>query len=221
MKRWPLVASFGLFLALCVSVAYWAMQFSKPPLRSVAAPPPATQPVVNLDAAAGLFGGRSTVAVASNFQLKGVVVSGNPALSIAILAADGKPAQAVKANAEVVPGVTVKEVHQRYVLLSEGGVAKRVDLPEDAKNASNTNSAMNAPVSPQPRQMAPQQAQMPPAQVQQPPAVEPAQQTDQASEQGENEIPGAVANMPPAGLQPGMNRRVPGQPPRPVSPQQR
>jgi general secretion pathway protein C len=223
MKRWPLVASFGLFLALCVSVAYWAMQFSKPPLRSVTAPPQTAQPMANLDAAAGLFGGRSTVAVASNFQLRGVVVSGNPALSIAILAADGKPAQAVRANAEVVPGVTVKEVHQRYVLLSEGGVAKRVDLPEDAKSASNTNPAMNTPVSTQPAQMAPQQAQMPPqpVQVQPPPAVEHVQQPDQASEQGDNEIPGAVVNPPPAGLQPGMNRRVPGQPLGPGSQQQR
>lgn len=133
MKRWPLIASFVLFIALCVSAAYWAMQLFKPPVRSVAAPPQTAQPVPKPDAAAGLFGGHSTAVVASNFQLKGVVVASNPAESVAILAANGKPAQAIRTNAEVVPGVTVKEVNRRYVLLSEGGVVKRVELPENAK----------------------------------------------------------------------------------------
>ena len=33
MKRLPLITSFVLFIALCVSAAYWAMQLFKPPLR--------------------------------------------------------------------------------------------------------------------------------------------------------------------------------------------
>jgi general secretion pathway protein C len=133
MKRWPLVTSFVLFIALCVSAAYWAMQLYKPPVRPVAAPPQTAQPVPKLDAAAGLFGGSSTAAVASNFQLKGVVVASNAADSVAILAANGRPARAIRTNEEVAPGVTVKEVNRRYVLLSEGGVIKKVDLPENAK----------------------------------------------------------------------------------------
>ena len=131
MKRWPLVATFVLFIAACVSAAYWAMQLFKPPVRPVAAPPQTVQTAPRLDAAAALFGGRLTIAVASNFQLKGVVVAGNAAESIAILAAVGKPAQVVKINEEVAPGIKVTEVHPRYVLLSEGGVVKRVELPED------------------------------------------------------------------------------------------
>lgn len=133
MKRWPLVATFVLFIAACVSAAYWAMQLFKPPVRPVAAPPQTVQIAPRLDAAAALFGGRPTIAVASNFQLKGVVVAGNAAESIAILAAGGKPAQVVKTNEEVAPGIKVTEVHPRYVLLSEGGVVKRVELPEDMK----------------------------------------------------------------------------------------
>lgn len=133
MKRLPLITTFVLFIALCVSAAYWAMQLLKPPLRAVASPPPSSRSAPSLDAAAGLLGGRSSFAVAGNFQLKGVVVGGNPAESVAIVAADGKPAQAIRLNAEVVPGVTVKEVHSRYVLLSEGGVVKRIELPENAK----------------------------------------------------------------------------------------
>jgi len=133
MKRWPLITSFALFIVLCASAAYWAMQLFKPPQRAVTAPLQSSQPAPRLDTAAGLLGGRASVAVASNFQLKGVVVASDPAESVAILAANGKPAQAVRTNAQVVPGVTVKEVHKRYVLLSENGAVKRVELPENAK----------------------------------------------------------------------------------------
>lgn len=132
MKRGPLVATFVLFIAVCVSAAYWAMQLFKPTLRPVAAPPQTAQYAPRQDAAA-LFGGHQTVAVASSFQLKGVVVASNAAESVAILAAGGRPAQAVRTNQEVVPGVTVKEVQQSHVMLLENGVIKRVELPEKAK----------------------------------------------------------------------------------------
>jgi general secretion pathway protein C len=133
MKRLPLVVSFVLFVALCASIAYWAMQMFKPPVRPVAAPPRAVQAEVKPEAAAALFGGGRTVAVASNYQLRGVVMSGTGSESVAIISADGKPAQAIRMNTELLPGVTVKEVHRDYVLLSEGGVTKRVELPESAK----------------------------------------------------------------------------------------
>jgi general secretion pathway protein C len=120
------------------------MQLFKPPMRAVAAPPQTKQPAPRLDAAAGLLGGHSNAVVASNFQLKGVVVASNPAESVAIMAANGKPAQAIRTNAEVVPGVTVKEVNRRYVLLSEGGVVKRVELPENAKAQMKAGISTNA-----------------------------------------------------------------------------
>ena len=133
MKTLPSITSFVLFIALCASTAYWAMQYFKPPQRAVAAAPLTTQSEVRLDAAAGLLGGRSSFTVASNYQLKGVVVAGNPAESVAILMTNGKPEQAVRAGAEVAPGVMVKEVHRSYVLLSEGGAVKRVELPPDTR----------------------------------------------------------------------------------------
>ena len=143
MKRLPSIISFILFIALCVSAAYWAMQLFKPPLRAVAAAPQTSQPAPRLDAAAGLLGGHSNAIVASNFQLKGAVVSSNPAESVAILSANGKPAHAIRTNQEVIQGVTVKEVNRRYVLLSEGGVIKRVELPETAKAQMKVGVAPN------------------------------------------------------------------------------
>lgn len=149
MKQLPLVASFILFIALCASLAYWGLQLFKPATREVAPPPAPALAEVRVDAAASLFGGRpAAVAVASNYELKGVVMSGTAGESAAILSADGKPAAAVPVGKEVMPGVTVKEVHPLYVLLSEHGLTKRVELPESAR--SQSNMLVTAPVSTSP-----------------------------------------------------------------------
>lgn len=179
-KRLPLIASFLLFIALCASIAYWALQLFKPPLRPVAAPPRVARADVSPDAAAVLFGGRpGKAAAASNYQLKGVIMSGTARDSVAILSADGKPAQAVSMGMEVTPGVSVKEVHDDYVLLSEGGVIKRVDLPESSKVQVNIASA--APVATQ----RPVMPGTPPASIQLP--LPPPTQTGQTS--GSSGIP--------------------------------
>lgn len=144
MKRLPLVASFVLFIALCVSLALWGMTLFKPAPRQVSAPPQAPRAEVRTDAAAAVFGGRpAAAAVATNFQLKGVVMSGTPGESVAILSADGKPAQSIREGKEAIPGVTVKEVHPLYVVLLDGGVSKRVELPESARGQNSM--VMGAP----------------------------------------------------------------------------
>jgi general secretion pathway protein C len=144
MKRWPLITSFILIIALCVSAVYWVMQLFKPAVRSVAAHTQTILPTPSLEAAAGLFGGHLNTVIASNFQLIGVIVASNPAESVAILAADGKPAQAIRVNAEVMLGVTVKEVNKHHVLLSEGGVIKQVELPEKTKAQIGVGLSTNA-----------------------------------------------------------------------------
>jgi general secretion pathway protein C len=162
MKRLPLLASFLLFIALCASAAYWGMQLFKPPLRAVAAPPRAAKADIRPEAAVALFGGKSGAVAASNYQLKGVIFSGSPHDSIAILSADGKPAQAIRVDTEVAPGVKIKEVHREYVLLTEGGVIKRVQLPESAKGqaglASTAPAPARTPVTPGPSQVVPGRA---------------------------------------------------------------
>ncbi|HEY4542238.1 MAG TPA: type II secretion system protein N [Noviherbaspirillum sp.] len=145
-KRWPLIASFLLFILLCVSAAYWGLQLFQPPPRPVAAPPRPAAPEISPQAAAALFGGGAGTAVASNYQLHGVIYAGTPRDSVAILSADGKPAQAVRAGTEVVPGVNVKEVHRGFVLLEESGTVKRVDLPDEAP--PDTSSVSPVPTRP-------------------------------------------------------------------------
>lgn len=166
MKRLPVIGSVLALALLSVSAAYWGLQLFKPPQRAIAAPPPPPPVALNIEAAKGLFGGQISVAAISNYQLKGVVASGGSG-SAAILAIDNKPSMAYGVGREVVSGVTVKEVHPKYVLLSEGGAIKRVDLPNDAGasssgimsmggnpgnagNAGNSGSPMLAPVQPSP-----------------------------------------------------------------------
>lgn len=127
MKQMPLVAAGSLFVAVCASAAYWGMPWFQPPVRPVVAAPNTPSPPPAIEAAAGLFGG-VPAAAAATFQLKGVIEDGPQ--GVAILVADGKPAQAVGVGQEVAPGVKVTEVHQRYVLLDDAGAVKRLELPD-------------------------------------------------------------------------------------------
>ena len=133
-KRLPLLLSLLALILLAASIAYWVLQLYKPEQRPLAAAPVATQPPPSPEAAATLFGGQPS-AVISNFQLTGVVSAG--ADSAVILVADGQPPKAVRIGREIAPGVTVAEVHRRYVMLSDGGVMKRVELAPDTGQSTS------------------------------------------------------------------------------------
>ncbi|MBW8899135.1 MAG: hypothetical protein JF619_13720, partial [Massilia sp.] len=118
MKRLPLLCTLLALVLLSASVAYWVLQLYKPAQRPLAAAPVASLPEPAIDAAAGLFGGQAAASVASNYQLTGVVAAGRE--SVAIIVADGGAPKALKLGKEVANGVTVAEVHPRYVMLSDG-----------------------------------------------------------------------------------------------------
>ena len=170
MKRLPILLSLFALVALSASIAYWVLQLYQPVQRPLAAAAAPSQPPPAIDAAATLFGGQAAAAVASNYQLTGVVAAGRE--SVAIIVADGGTPKALKLGKEVAAGVTVQEVHPRYVVLSDGGVPKRIELAVENKAAAN-----GAPVSPlpQPQQFQPQQPQpQPQVQPQQPqPGMQP------------------------------------------------
>jgi general secretion pathway protein C len=95
---------------------------------------------------------------------------------VAIIVAEGSPPKAIRMGKELVPGITLAEVHPRYVMLSDGGVMKRLDLAPDAKAAAPMGGpagvpapgAVTAPSSmtvPEPP-MAPGAVQQAPAQAQ-------------------------------------------------------
>ncbi|HEX7644201.1 MAG TPA: type II secretion system protein N [Burkholderiaceae bacterium] len=177
MKRLPLFLSFLLFLGVCMSGTYWTMQFIKPQNRQVAPLKSAERNDVSPEAVMNLFGGHLSVAAASNFQLKGVVVAKNEKESVAILAADGKPAEAVRVDTEVIPGVVVREVHKDYVMLSENGVMKRVELPASAPVGGGVPTFV--PMPPPPPMPQPAQVVQPVQAMQPPQPGQPAQETGQ------------------------------------------
>ena len=175
MKRLPLFLSFIAAVILSASLAYWALQLFPQAQRPLAVAPVEAAPEVRVDDAAALFGGQVLAAAASNYQLKGVLAATHARDSVAILAVEGKPAQALPVGKEVAPGVTVKEVRPAYVLLSEGGVTKRLELaPGKTGGAAGVAlPAQQAPIQPPPVQQPPVQ----PAPIQapqvQPPSTQP------------------------------------------------
>jgi general secretion pathway protein C len=133
-KRVPLLLSLLGVILLAASLAYWILQLYQPPQRPIAAVPVAQMPDPAIDAAATLFGGQMAVASAANYQLTGIVAAGRD--SAAIIVAEGAPPKALVVGKEVSPGVTLAEVHPRYVMLSDNGVMKRIDLAPDTKGAA-------------------------------------------------------------------------------------
>jgi general secretion pathway protein C len=133
-KRLPLLLSLLAVILLAASVAYWIMQLVQPPQRPIAAPPLAAMPDPTIDAAATLFGGQIATASAASYQLTGIVSAGRD--SVAIIVAEGSPPKALKVGRELAPGISLSEVHPRYVMLSDGGVMKRLELATDAKGAA-------------------------------------------------------------------------------------
>lgn len=131
MKRLPLLMSFVMFVLFCMSLSYWGMQVFKPKVRSVNAPINTNTTEPGEGQWGSLFGRNPLAeAVVSNYQLKGVVVAAHAKDSAAILSADGKPSQTVAVGKELSPGVTLQEVHQTHIVISEAGAIKRVDLPQ-------------------------------------------------------------------------------------------
>jgi general secretion pathway protein C len=195
MKRMPLLLTLLALVALSASIAYWVLQLYKPEQRPLAAAPVAVAPEPAVDAAATLFGGQAMAAVATNYQLTGVVAAGRN--SVAILVADGQPAKAFPVGKELSAGVIVKEVHPRYVMLSEGGILKRIELAVDAKPPADMNAPLPMDAPPPPAY--PQQGQPMAAQPRPMPqsGMTPEQQQQQQEQQEQQEPPQGPAEEPP------------------------
>ena len=130
MKRLPIIFSFLLFLALCASMTYWWLQWMAPATRPLIAPVAAERALPAMAAAANLFGGNAEAVPTVEVQLSGIIMAKRGADSLAIIALPGKPARALRVNAEVIEGLVIKQINPRNVVLSERGVDREVRLPE-------------------------------------------------------------------------------------------
>lgn len=223
MRRAPAIASFVLFLLLCASLAYWVLQWLAPPPRPVAAPPQAERALPPVAAAANLFGGHQQAAGMANVQLRGIIRAGNSRGSVAIIAAEGKPVRALGIDAEVLPGLTVKKIGARSVLLSDRGAERELVLPAFAAQESamsnlpgRTPEPPPPPQPPPPQQQAPQQPSPPQQQQapqqqapQPPPQVQPAQPTASGPSSGGTTAAGGPAQPPNAQANTAFGQRLP------------
>lgn len=211
MKRLPLLFTLLALIFLAVSATYWGMQLYKPQQRPIAAVQTAALPEPSPDAAATLFGGQAVSNVASNYQLTGIVAAGRD--SVAILVAEGQPPKALKVGRELAPGVSISEVHPKYVMLSEGGVMRRVDLAADTRPAIPLSGAPQmAQPAIAPGAMPATEPQTTPGVVQAPPpAAPPPGEVNPVVPQGQEPPP----EGPPADVQP----TEPPPPPPPNQPQ--
>jgi general secretion pathway protein C len=197
-KRLPILLSLLGVILLAASLAYWILQLYQPPQRPIAAVPHSSMPDPSIDAAATLFGGQVVTASAASYQLTGIVSAGRE--SVAIIVAEGSPPKALVVGKELVPGITLAEVHPRYVMLSDGGVMKRLELAADTKPAA----AMGGPGAAENSAAAAMPANLPPgAPVPEPPMSpgaipqQPPQNQEPASpgDVGQREAPPATPNI--------------------------
>ena len=166
-QRLPALLSLLLFAALCASMAYWALQWLAPPPRVVAAPAASEPAPVPVAAAARLFGGAAKGSGTLNVQLRGIIHAGSTAGSAAILSIDGSAPKFYRLQAELTPGVVLKAIHARTVVLSEHGAERELPLPAFAAQETGGAPARTMPEqNPPPGQPSQQSAPAVPPQVQ-------------------------------------------------------
>ncbi len=188
-QRLPALVAFVLFVALCASVAYWVLQWLAPAPRPVAAPVANERTLPPVSAAANLFGGAAKGGGMVNVQLRGIIHAGRSTGSAAILAVDGSAPKFYRVNAELMPGVTVKAIHAKTVVLSDRGAERELPLPAFAAQEGTGGGALARAM---PEQNAPQN--LPP---QASPGFQPQQALQQPGQTGQaGQPPGAVPGQP-------------------------
>jgi hypothetical protein len=154
MTRWlPKLLILLMACALAGVCAYWVMKIAGGP----PAPDPRSlnravdAPVQSFREPVALFGNAQVQAV-SNVKLLGVI-AGPDGKGRAILSVNDAPPKSFATGAQVVPGMRLKAVEQRAVVLDNAGVENRVPLPPRTSVAANAlaaplNTSQSAPARP-------------------------------------------------------------------------
>lgn len=199
-KRLPILISFVLFLALVASSTFWGLQLMKAKARPYEAPPKPPQQEADIEKAATLFGGKLQAATAANYQVKGVISAKSGHGGTVVINTEGQPLQTLGVGGEVAPGVTIKEIHAQFVMLSDNGIEKRLPVPEAKPGAPSEGilsvqadpnaSRMTGPSLPQQQPMVvPQQVQAPVEPPQPPVSPQQIQAPQAAPQPGQPPIP--------------------------------
>lgn len=132
----PIASAVLLVVAICGLITYWVLTIKAS--RTIPAPVGViaqTAAPLNLEPAKALFGvaANSGAALAVQIQLAGVVSPDIPGPdAAAIVSVDGKPAEFVRVGREIAPGVILKEVHGKSIVVTRAGATEEIQLPQDA-----------------------------------------------------------------------------------------
>ncbi len=128
-ERLPDAVSFVFFICVWVSLSFWLRLWLLPALPPEPTFTVAEKSIPPISSAANLFGGSQQASALASVQLNGVIRSVRPQESIVIIAAEGGPPRALRLHAEVMPGIVVKEINSRSVILSGKGAERELALP--------------------------------------------------------------------------------------------
>jgi general secretion pathway protein C len=141
MKYISQTCSVFLFLLWCASLTYWTLFFTTQPTHKVALSSVNEMPPVVLSDAMSLFGGSSNNESRFPLFLRGVILSGESDASLAIIGAPGLPQKLIQRDAELMPGITLHEIHANYIVVLDHGLRREVPLSSfsTAPPSFNTN----------------------------------------------------------------------------------
>ena len=147
-----LLPTLAALILLAVVLAYWSWVWFLPRAKTrgdeLAAPLSSSATVANLFGVLQRAGG-SAPATGIAIKLQGVVAAGREANSsvdhrgYAILQLDAKKIVAVHEGEEIMPGVSLIEVHADHLILERGGLRETLAWPP--KNANTPPAPVNAP----------------------------------------------------------------------------
>lgn len=142
MKYISQACSVFLFLLWCASLTYWTIFFTTLPTHTVALSSVNEMPKVELSDAMSLFGGGSNNENRFPLFLRGVILSGESGASLAIIGAPGAPQRLIRRDAELMPGITLQEIHANYIVVLDHGLRREVLLSpfSAAPPSSNANT---------------------------------------------------------------------------------
>lgn len=128
MNRISQACSTLLFLLWCASLTYWTLYFTTPPSHQVASLSVHDMTKVSLTDAMSLLGGGSNNENRIPLFLSGVILSGESGASLAIIGAPGATQRVIRRGAELMPGITLQEIHAKYIVVLDHGLQREVPL---------------------------------------------------------------------------------------------
>ena len=128
-ERLPNAVSFLFFVGIWMSLSFWFQQWLSPPKQVVELMPVAEQSMPPLASAANLFGGSEQTSMLANVQINGVIRSNSSKDSVVIITADGGPSRALRLNSEIMPGIVIKSINSRSVIVAGKGAEREIALP--------------------------------------------------------------------------------------------